>query len=97
MTSRNSQLKPTADLNAGNVSPTLSVHGINRGDFGAKGKARVLNDVTVTVDLRDEKVSHWPLGSPDRRSRFEPQRVTLETSGAIYSSHTSWDARCGPT
>src|ERR1700730_15653578 len=58
---------------------TLSVHGINGGVLWAvKGKTGVLGDVTVTVDLRDEKVSHWPFGSPDRRSRFEPQRVALD-------------------
>jgi hypothetical protein len=58
---------------------TLSVHGINGGVlWGAKGKAGVLDDVTVTVDLRDEKVSHWPFGSRVRRSRFEAQRVALE-------------------
>jgi hypothetical protein len=62
---------------------TLSVHGINGGVlWGAKGKAGVLDYVTITVDLRDEKVSRWPFGSADRRSRFEPQRVVLEkTSG----------------
>src|SRR6202022_2060083 len=60
---------------------TLSVHGINGGVlWGAKGKAGVLDDVTVTVDLRNEKVSHWPFGSSDRRSRFEPQRVALENA-----------------
>jgi hypothetical protein len=60
---------------------TLSVHGINGGVlWGAKGKAGVLDEVTVTVDLHDEKVSHWPFGSPDRRSRFEPQRVALENA-----------------
>jgi len=54
---------------------TLSVHGINGGLlWGAKGKAGVLDDVTITVDLRNEKASHWPFGSPERRSRFEPQR-----------------------
>src|ERR1700716_964229 len=59
---------------------TLSVHGINGGVlWGAKGKAGVLDDVTVTVDLRNEKVSHWPFGSPDRRSRFEPQRSRSRT------------------
>src|ERR1700682_763301 len=64
---------------------TLSVHGINGGVlWGAKGKAGVLNDVTVTVDLRNEKVSHRPFGSRDRRSRFEPQRVALENpSGKV--------------
>jgi hypothetical protein len=48
---------------------TVSVHGINGGVlWGAKGKAGVIGDVTVTVDLRNEKVSHWPFGSWDRRS-----------------------------
>src|SRR5213593_3967329 len=60
---------------------TLSVHGINGGVlWGAKGKAGVLDDVTITVDLRNEKVSHWPFGSADRRSRFEPQLVALESA-----------------
>ncbi len=59
----------------------LSAHLIQGGAFWAvKGKAGVLDDVTVTVDLRNEKVSHWPFGSPDRRSRFEPQRVALENA-----------------
>ncbi len=60
---------------------SVSVHGINGGVlWGAKGKAGVLVDVTVTVDLRNEKVSHWPFGTPARRSRFEPQRVALENA-----------------
>jgi hypothetical protein len=60
---------------------TLSVHGVNGGVlWGAKGKAGVLGDVTITVDLRDEKCSHWPFGSADRRSRFEPHRVALENA-----------------
>ena len=60
---------------------TVSAHLIQGGVFwGAKGKAGVLGDVTVTVDLRKEKVSHWPFGSPDRRSRFEPQRVAVENA-----------------
>jgi hypothetical protein len=59
----------------------ISAHLIQGGVFwGVKGKAGVIDDVTVTVDLRAEKVSHWPFGSPDRRSRFEPQRVALENS-----------------
>lgn len=58
---------------------TISAHLINGGVlWAAKGKAGLLDDVTVTVDLRREKASHWPFGSPDRRSRFEPQRVALE-------------------
>jgi hypothetical protein len=57
----------------------LSAHLIQGGElWAAKGKAGVLADVTVTVDLREEKASHWPFGSPDRRSCFEPQRVALE-------------------
>jgi hypothetical protein len=60
---------------------TISAHLIQGGVFwGAKGKADVLRDVTVKVDLRNEKVSHWPFGSEDRRSRFEPQRVALENA-----------------
>src|SRR6202041_971950 len=60
---------------------TVSAHLIQGGVFwGAKGKAGVLDDVTVKVDLRNEKVSRWPFGSPDRRSRFEPQRVADENA-----------------
>ncbi len=58
---------------------TVSSRLIQGGVFwGVKGKAGVLSDVTIKVDLRGERVSHWPCGSPDRRSRFEPQRVALE-------------------
>jgi hypothetical protein len=60
---------------------TVSAHLIQGGVFwGAKGKAGVLGDVTLKVDLRNEKVSHWPFGSRDRRSRFEPQRVAIENA-----------------
>jgi len=56
--------------------------------WGAKGKAGVLDDVTVTVDTHNEKVSHWPFGTRDRRSRFEPQRVALEdASGKVVEEH----------
>jgi hypothetical protein len=58
---------------------TLSAHLVQGGAlWAAKGKAGVLVDPIVTVDLRNEKASHWPFGSPDRRSRFEPQRVAIE-------------------
>src|SRR3974377_2008736 len=57
----------------------LSAHLIQGGNLWAtKGKAGVLADVTVTAGLREEKASHCPFGSPDRRSRFEPQRVAIE-------------------
>ncbi len=72
-------------LECWNRFTTLSSHLILGGDlWAAKGKAGVLADVTVTVALRDERASHWPFGSPDRRSRFEPQRVALEdTNGTV--------------
>jgi hypothetical protein len=39
---------------------TLSVHGINGGVlWGAKGKAGVLDDVTVTVDLHRPNFRRW--------------------------------------
>lgn len=66
-------------LDRWNRFTTVSAQAINGGVlWAAKGKAGVLHDVTVTVDLRNAKASHWPFGSLDRRSRFEPQRVTLE-------------------
>ncbi len=64
-----------------NTFNTVSAHLIQGGVFwGAKGKPSVLGDVTVKVDLRNERVSHWPFGSPDRRSRFEPERVAIENA-----------------
>lgn len=58
---------------------TLSAHLALGGNlWAAKGKPGILADTTVTIDLREEKASHWPFGSADRRSRFEPQRVALE-------------------
>jgi hypothetical protein len=78
---------------------TVSVHGINGGVlWGAKGNAGVLDDVTVTIALRDEKVSHWPFGSQDRRSRFEPQRVALENAnGEVVEQLLHPDRRSGGT
>jgi hypothetical protein len=69
------------DLERWNSFTMLSAHLIQGGVLWAvKGKAGVLDDVTVTVDLHNDKASHWPFGSPDRRSRFEPQRVALENA-----------------
>ena len=74
-----SVLRAHGGLERWNRFTTLSARLIQGGVlWAAKGKAGVLDDVTVTVGLREEKVSHWPFGSPDRRSRFEPQRVALE-------------------
>ena len=76
-----SAIKAHGGLERWNRFTMLSAHLIQGGVFWAvKGKAGVLDDVTVTIDLRNEKVSHWPFGSPDRRSRFEPQRVALENA-----------------
>src|SRR5215471_7930711 len=62
-----------------NYFDTLSAHLIQGGElWAAKGEAGVLDDVAVTVDLHDQKASHWPFGFPERRSRFEPQRVAIE-------------------
>ena len=50
---------------------TLSAHLIDGGVlWAAKGKAGVLADVTVTIDLREEKASHWPFGSPGSKIAF---------------------------
>jgi hypothetical protein len=44
-----------------------------------KGQAGVLDDVVVTADLHEERVSHRPFGAPDRHSAFTPERVAIET------------------
>jgi hypothetical protein len=63
----------------------LTAHLARGGKFWAtKHKAGVLDDTIVTVDLVDEKVFDWPVGSPPRRSLFEPGRVALEdANGAL--------------
>jgi hypothetical protein len=45
-----------------------------------KGQAGVLDDVHLTVDLRNEWASHRPFGHPDRHSAFQPDRVAIETN-----------------
>jgi hypothetical protein len=47
--------------------------------WGLKGKAGVLDDTTVTIDLRKEHASHHPFGSEARKSSFTPQKVALLT------------------
>lgn len=44
-----------------------------------KGHPQTLKHTTVTVGLKTEWASHAPFGSDNRRSRFEPGRVALET------------------
>lgn len=66
-------------------SSSLSAHLVQGGAlWGLKGKAGVLDDTTVTVDLRAERASHAPFGSPGRKSAFEPGRVALlDQGGAV--------------
>jgi hypothetical protein len=59
---------------------TVSVRLVQGGALWAlKGHAGVLDDVHVTANLHQERVSHRPFGAPDRRSAFTPQRVAIET------------------
>lgn len=62
----------SADLEQGGVLWTL------------KGQATTLQRTAVTVGLKTEWVSHAPFGAGNRRSRFEPGRVAIETAdGAV--------------
>jgi hypothetical protein len=64
---------------------TLSADLVNGGAlWPLKGQAGVLDDSTVTVGLADQWASHRPFGGSDRKSRFEPSRVAIETDdGAV--------------
>jgi hypothetical protein len=46
--------------------------------WGLKGQAGKLERTNVTVGLGEEWASHYPLGSDNRRTRFTPDRVTIE-------------------
>jgi hypothetical protein len=57
---------------------TLSAHLIQGGAlWSMKGKAGVLDDTNVNVDLRREHASHAPFGSEGRHSSFTPELVQL--------------------
>lgn len=59
---------------------TLTAHLMQGGAlWGLKGKAGVLDDTTVCVDLRQEHASHAPFGDANRKSSFGPDLVTLTT------------------
>ncbi|MER8376020.1 hypothetical protein [Mesorhizobium sp. M1406] len=47
--------------------------------WGLKGKATVLEDCHLKVDLKREWVSHWPFSPTNNKSAFTPDRVTIET------------------
>jgi hypothetical protein len=60
---------------------TVSAHLVQGGLlWQIKGQAGTLDKTNVTVGLRSEWASHWPFGTTDRRSRFEPSRVALEAA-----------------
>lgn len=68
-----------------NQYSSISAHLIQGGAlWGLKGKAGVLDDVTVTVSLRKQWASHAPFGAPGVRSSFEKDRIALEDrDGAV--------------
>lgn len=47
--------------------------------WGLKGKATVLQNCHVKVDLKKEWVSHWPFAPTLNKSAFTPDRVIIET------------------
>ena len=60
---------------------SVSAHLVQGGALWAlKGQQGVLDDVFVRASLHQERESHHPFGTPDRRSVFTPQRVAIETT-----------------
>lgn len=57
---------------------TMKAHLVQGGALWAlKGKAGLLDDTSVTIDLTAEHASHAPFGDASRRSAFSPDRVAL--------------------
>ncbi|TSD86106.1 hypothetical protein FFK22_024050 [Mycobacterium sp. KBS0706] len=55
-----------------------------------KGKPDVLTRANVRVNLRTEEVSHWPFHPTENRSRFTPEKVTIERpDGTVVESLTN--------
>lgn len=67
---------------------SLSAHLVQGGAlWGMKGKAGVLDDTHVTIDLRRQHASHAPFGDPDRKSSFAANLVELQTmDGGVLES-----------
>jgi len=59
------------------ISARLAVGGVL---WPLKHQQGVLDDVRVRVDPRKERASHWPFGTPDLRTSFQPGRVAIETT-----------------
>lgn len=79
---------------------TLSAHLVQGGALWMlKGKAGVLDDTTVTIDLHREHASHAPFGDERRKSSFSPDLVELLTSdGTVLESlHNPRDSFAGHT
>ena len=49
--------------------------------WGLKGHQGTLDDVFARASLHEERESHHPFGAHDRRSRFTPGRVAVESTG----------------
>lgn len=59
---------------------TVTAHLTQGGAVWAlKGQPGVLDDVYLTADLHEERVSHYPFGAPGRRSAFTQEHVAIET------------------
>jgi hypothetical protein len=67
---------------------TLSAHLIQGGALWMlKGKDGVLDDTTVTINLRREHASHAPFGNASRRSSVSPDLVQLlSADGTVLDS-----------
>lgn len=60
---------------------SLSAHLVQGGVLWTlKGKAGVLDDTNVTIDLRRERASHAPFGDTSRKSIFTPALVELRSA-----------------
>jgi len=71
-----------------NQLQTVSAHLTQGGALWAlKGQPGVLDDVSVTASLHEERASHRPFGAADRHSAFTPERVAIETDdGAVVEA-----------
>jgi hypothetical protein len=63
------------------ITAALSAGGVL---WASRGQAGALDDVSVTIDTRNESCSIAGLAGPDRRGVFTPGRVAIETAdGAL--------------
>jgi hypothetical protein len=52
--------------------------------WNLKGQPSTLEDAQVRVDLKEQRVSHWPFAPTRNRSTFRPNRVAIESpDGAV--------------